>query len=663
MAIDRISELIAHFIGEFGLTDTEDRLRDQNDAFRYHSDGAEDFVAHNAPALLFRAPYEAVGHDPGLTPFWFSALPEVGLPYLPGIADIDTPAVRLSFYAPDPLHAGLEIRVSAASQLYNLGPPPPPSIVVIAHQFNVLSDNDLMWSDQSTTFTPLSFYQTQLADLVITAHSLSTAQIGDPLLVAADAPEFFDAITAEYAVLVDMAPPGAAVTVLTGAAVYGTTINGAAADEAPALSDLLPKYFQATEEDGTEEDAPHPFFDAATSAEIAADLFEVADGHAVIAGANMVINETVLVTKPVDADVIAVMGDVVSLSVISQVNVVQDINIGACEIAPTQAINAATFALQNSPAEILPPDDEVYDGLPVAWGVTRIDADVVCVNWMHQFNLITDNDRTEITFSGEDTYLNFGGNTALNQVSLLQIALAYDLIIIGGQMIDMSLIQQTNVLLDNDSVTYDGDWPASVSAGDNLVLNSAAITEIGANTYGAMTDVFADAGRALADGAVTISATLAHHALFAGTEYLSVLYIAGDLINVNAIEQTNILGDADQVAVELAALEDRPEEPDGPVTVTTGSNAVVNLATIFDNGLDSEILVGGEIYDDLLLYQANLIDTDDDPLDNEIAPLTSEAVAFLADDLIVEQGEDGTTFITPTDDGTVTTDVMQSMLA
>lgn len=71
-----------------------------------------------------------------------------------------------------------------------------------------------------------------------------------------------------------------------------------------------------------------------------------------------------------------------------------------------------------------------------------------------------------------------------------------------------------------------------------------------------------------------------------------------------------------------------------PVSFTTGSNLMTNTAAILESGFDSQIMADGEYYNDALLYQAELIDTDADPLGVSVASLASEAVAFLADDMI-----------------------------
>ncbi|MCT8331628.1 hypothetical protein [Albidovulum sediminis] len=229
-------------------------------------------------------------------------------------------------------------------------------------------------------------------------------------------------------------------------------------------------------------------------------------------------------------------------------------------------------------------------------------------------------------------------------------------------MITMNLIQQISVLLDSDAITGSlgaEDW---LGGGDNYLQNSAAISTTGIDSITAMTDTFRAAGEALAHGAASITAQLAADPLFTGTEVLSVLYITGDLIEMNVIDQRSYVGDADQVHL---ALEDFVAGVGDEVTVTTGSNALLNDARITDMGIDSTVLAGGEVYSDALIYQAGLIDSDAVPDGVTLAALTSEAVAaFLASDMIDPPAphEEGG-HLPPVAGEGGSLDVMQSVLA
>lgn len=128
------------------------------------------------------------------------------------------------------------------------------------------------------------------------------------------------------------------------------------------------------------------------------------------------------------------------------------------------------------------------------------------------------------------------------------------------------------------------------------------------------------------------------------------------LILTSVIEQINYLGYSDQIYF----IQDMIASAEGTqTTVTSGSNAQINAATIVSEGLDSTVL-GGETYSDALIYQAALIDETSAPTAIHHAPLASEAVAVLADDMIapdpVDEGA-GNGVLHQDDCGT--TDVMQ----
>ena len=250
----------------------------------------------------------------------------------------------------------------------------------------------------------------------------------------------------------------------------------------------------------------------------------------------------------------------------------------------------------------------------------------------------------------------------MNLTDLAELGYGYDLIMIGGNMISINWISQVNVMIDNDTLTYSGTVPGAFSGGDNLLFNGAIINSTGIDSYGQMQDNFATASTSLADGGLTIDESVAHDSVFEGVDILRVLYIDGDFTTINWIEQTNVLGDSDQVHLALDNLE---AATGASVTVTTGSNATVNVASITEYGVDSMIAVNGDVYDDALLYQAGLVDTDADPLGVDMPALASEAVAFLADDMMspdTGHAPDAPITITASE-STASSDVMQSMLA
>ena len=106
--------------------------------------------------------------------------------------------------------------------------------------------------------------------------------------------------------------------------------------------------------------------------------------------------------------------------------------------------------------------------------------------------------------------------------------------------------------------------------------------------------------------------------------HLRVLQIDGDLIKLNLFEQENIIGDADQMRLDMQRMQ---EGFAAQAQIVTGSNALINIATVTESGVDSIIMAGGTVYDDALIHQADWFDTDA-PADGVLmAGLTNDAVA------------------------------------
>ena len=442
-------------------------------------------------------------------------------------------------------------------------------------------------------------------------------------------------------------------------------VNGELLEEAPDLEAQLPQYVQEKQAEDEEDDDEQLNPLADKHEPDTPNPYEVDPGHQVVAGANQVVNTVSLATSWIDADVIAVEGDVISATVVSQTNVISDKDNldGTVSSAESNALNLAEF--YSEPSDSSEPEPVVDDPvLPAYWNVETYDGDVIALNQYTQHNFVSDHDMVSFSITAEATFLGTGENLVFNNAHGGQLGFGYDLILVGGHMIDLTLIEQTNVLLDDDSVSLAPGVDADVSGDDNLLLNHASITEYSVDQYEEMQENFADALEDLAEGLEDLTEDLTQDGLFAGLEALSVLYISGDLMSITSISQTSIVGDADQVAL---ALEDFVEDHEDEIEVITGSNVLINEAFIQDFGLDSVVMAGGEVYDDALLYQAELIDTDADPLGVQISELANEAVAFLADDMLIPELPEGhDIYGDPAAgefEGAPTADVMQTMTA
>lgn len=697
MLMDKMTEMVAHMIGIFHTTIEDERMRDTYDKFKALQAADPEIDPIEAMGITFKAKYTLEGFTPGLR--YSDQAPSDAR------ADIASPFYNDALY---PIAALPAIVLSATNEqpyppVFGHGPPqiilqPASSVVVIVAQSSFLSDNDLLLLGTGETVfrDPAEFLIEQQQYQTIAA---AIAAPVDANMIVPGENAAQDAIALHTQVNTAQATTlsGASAQMLHGEDATGTYVNGNTVDEAPVLDDLWPEFkSEATtedddQEDDQEDDSETPIDEstdtpATAGAEIedtpkdhefpdpfegldegysAGDETDIEDGHAVVTGGNLLVNEVAINSAWLDAPVISVMEDVISLNVISQVNVLVDQDYGALgELVSSTAMNAATLAATaTTPA----PDDETAApansdlGLPSNWAVTRIEGDLIAVNQISQFNFVTDNDRAEVTFSSSNTFIGMGENTVINLASLSELGFGYDLIMIGGSMISVNWISQMNVLIDNDVVVSSGDTAAGFSGSDNLLFNSAMINTTGVDSYSEMQSNFASANNDLADGGLTIGANVAQDSLFEGMEFLRVLYIEGDLTTINWIEQTNILGDSDQVNL---ALENLVATTGASPTVTTGSNSLVNVANINEFGVDSTIAVNGDVYDDALLYQAELIDTDADPLGVNMPALLNEAVVFLAEDMLSpDLGPMDTPITATAPESTASSDVMQSMLA
>lgn len=649
MALDPTTEVVAHFIGLFHL-DLEDlRLRSDYETFSALK-AKQEFDPLLIIDINVRAPHAPREYNPRI---------EYEAPVPPTPPDEPASVAAL----PDPL--SIEIAAQEAASAPEAPPAPehdlhspsgevllpslpvPNSVVTATYQTAFLYDDDLLSQGHGAAFLPPEIFLERLSELVEVAASLAVLDKGWTALHAHPAED----IPASFEILLGEASDGA--LLVRGEAASGIFVNGNAAAEVPDLEDWLPARFA----EDAEEAGPgsHVWTGEASSP------FSLEPGHDVVTGANTVTNHAGVYTNWVDAPVIAVAGNVVNIAGISQVNVLAGSDRGGFSdfAAPSRTLNSAEISAVSS---VLDEEAAVGPeplGLPSSWTVGRLETDLVAINWVDQHIFATDSDRVEVSFTGAASYFGMGENILTNFASIAELGFHYDLILIGGSMVTLNLVEQINVLLDGD--LFSGTSDAPVAAGDNLLANMAAIRTTGLDSYEEMATGFADALAELAEGSRNLSAEVAQDALFAGQDHLSVLYVAGDLIKANLVKQHTYLGDSDQLDLAQEALLAARE---GIAEIVTGSNLLANTAEMLDFGLDSTVMAGGEIYTDAFIHQADLLNGAPAAGMADGAALASEAVAFLADGMIEESPDEayGHAGATVTDQpGSL--DVMQSVLA
>ncbi len=473
----------------------------------------------------------------------------------------------------------------------------------------------------------------------------SAEEIGDFIM---HAPHLADAFA-------DDLPDGADIFIARSEALEGQYVNGEAVEETPLLEDHLPDGLKAN---ASEDD------DAETDFSLHAKI-------EVEAGGNLLVNEAILVNDWYGAPVLAVAGDYVHFNTISQLNVWSDSDAvgGALEgwqsltAQPTKAFNIATMQTIDNPRPETAGNGEGEPDFPSHWLVSRIDGDLVLANWVKQVSFVEDNDITVMSATGGGTVIELGGNLTVNVASLAELGIYYDLIIIGGNIYNANIISQTNILLDDDLVgTLEGfetSGPASLSTSGNLLWNEASITQYGTMSFEALPPSYLEAANQLEAGPGAAPGALLASEDFSGMANLKVLYISGDVVDLQYISQTNVLGDADQVALAKAGAE---ANVDGDWSVSTGGNALVNQAAITDGGVNATTYAGGNVYSDELLIQAELISDDTGLYTQSGDALVNEAVAFLSDDLMAPEQDGGHSAPDAATPDAGSADVMQTIL-
>ncbi|WP_372841189.1 hypothetical protein [Phaeovulum sp.] len=619
---DAANEIITHFIGLFELGTEAARLRLAHEEFTYRKALQDTPTDLMLVKVVVSAPF-----DPQELPHSLRYAPSgqesvAPLDYFPLHYGPLTPVYLYMpmfsprWDAPLPLPPGPDMN-------YIIQIEPPSSLVAILYQSGRIIDLDVMnGEDFGAPLVPFEHLNYQLAELILDA---GATQIFPTLELPADeaalhtiASDLFDA--AQQAELPDAGSAGSA-AMFRGPEVSGLHENGVSVEELAKLDDAMPALL-ATPEDEASEDPIEGVYDVST-------------------GGNTLVNEVALGSSWLVSPVMAVGGDAISLAAITQTNIWNDADqifgVGGMthriDAAATQAMNLASVTLVTT----TDPEASVVSAsgqLPSSWVVTRIDGNQINFNWVQQSNFMLDHDIASITLQGRSSFIEFGGNMTLNSALFTEMGFGYDLIVVGGNLINVSVIQQTNIMFDGDIVYLNDSFGGALSTGENLLWNYASIHAVGAKAYQPVTSDYQKALDQLSNGNDDPVSGVLSDSLFAGLGALRVLYIEGDLINLQYIEQINVLGDADQVA--FMANETLALAGEG-ATLTTGSNALINVASIAEYGVDAQIYLGGDLYSDALLVQAELISDDvivaGDPAHS---PLASEAVVFLADGFLSE---------------------------
>lgn len=624
--VDQITEEISHFIGAFHLSLEEARLREAYQDFSHYttSHGISSLLVEQTP---FAAPYDLLGYDPSLfyrpvAPVFPSAAAS-DLPHGAAVL-IDGLSLRLlRVEGVDPEFSAIQ-GANGRQTLPSIEPPG--SVASYVFQHIHLSDNDVFSvGNHGLPLSPLSISVWQ--DVLDAAQPMLSFSPLSAIEAPGSAKEMIELVkavsdTLENAPLSDMAQH----IVAQGPTVVGSYVNGILAEETPKLED-----YHSFEKDGDELDG-----DAGEDLAPAAVTISL--------GANTIVNDAVLNTLWTAGKVTAVVGDHTEVNVVIQVNAIWDEDQIGSELAgwsqggqdhANDLFNIASFSRDGGTSGTAPAHYPA-DLYPAYATVTNITGDLMIVNWIEQMIFMSDSDMGIVSASGGYSTIIGGDNTAINHTSIFQFGFGYDLIIIGGSVYDANIIQQINILFDNDTaIGADGfqtSGSGSFSSSGNLLWNQASIYSVGAaDRFSALSDDYLEAAASHASGTTTFSDAIMHDPAFAGLPALRVLHIHGDLIKLQYIKQTTVVGDNDQITLAMDMIN---PNTGADWAVATGGNTLINNAAIHDVDSFGKTYVGGQQYSQEMLIQANFISSKPEFYGQDASVLASEAVLFLDDSML-----------------------------
>jgi hypothetical protein len=610
MSLDSITETIAHFVGTFELTIEQGRLRDQYEEFTALRRKVELEDLSDPTRIEVKATLKA---DPGNyapIPFKFNTPPAE----LPPPPPANGPNYETNIFLYPPEGPSEAVREAA------LGPSEAPPLMLFQFQNELigsavtytfqtlfLRDNDVVGEGEFRDVDALISAGQDMLEAALTFHAVAA-----PSFALADyaSLELLSEIAEQIVNPMNSDIEGVTVHQFHGEDAVGVIINGEKVEEAPEWDDLLPAYHQPDEETETPDVLPVEWDRS--------DDEDFADGHMVIAGGNLAVNEVAATIAWIDAPYIAVGGKAMDLTVISQVAVISDWDhIEQGGSSGTKVVQSASFGVEAKAAYWLN-QAEGAEGQPAFASVDWISGDLVVANFIKQEIDATDIDHIQAEISASTTLYAMGDNQMVNVTEIVQLGSYYDVIMIGGNMISVDMLFQTNVLVDDDIVS---GGSISAQGDENLVMNEASVSKTGEDSHKVLHQ---DMANAMALGESDMDAledALLNDPMFAGMEQIRALKIEGDLMQVNIMEQVTMLLDQDDVHVS------------GPKAAETeiiaGSNALLNAANVAKAGIDSVVMAAEETYSDLLLHQASLYDVPDQ---DDISELTNDAIAVLMEE-------------------------------
>lgn len=658
---NQIIDIISHFIGELRIALDELRMRQDPDEANatpppidplgMPSPQEQDIAAEDVGIGDVESSDYALEHD---------APPQLaGIPLHLNLPHIKFPMLssEAEYYLPKSFAMGIKGPTPLAG-------PPPSSLIAVVNQHTFLFDEDtvIVGTPGIAAPTPIQPIM-QLAALETEARDATGGLSSLSPVLSVD--EFDTFVTSTHKLIVEADPE---IVTASGPVLSGIWVNGVQIEDgAPKLDDSLPHAVslkKAKELDLTKEDEPEN--GDTSSAELVLDASLLHTTMNISSGHNLTVNEAVLVGAGVTATTMAVNGNHYSLDVIVQVNALSSASTVDSELAELFGITANDDATVNLAKFTTITHDKGAqkaadnpDDTPDNWTITIVDSDLIFFNWLYQYSFTADGDSLVLTATGTTTTIGTGGNMSMNSTGITYMGMTYDLLLIGGSLYDVNYISQINILYDHDTLSMFGPMPnnsGTVETGGNVLWNEAQIVNVGASEWThEMPDHYADTMKRLDKGNYTMPKSLGNDENFTGTSHLNVLYVKGNVYDINYIEQVNVVGDADQVIFYA----EQAFGKDVDWTVHTGGNVLINAAAIVDyEGMGNTAYVAGNVYSEALLIQSEIIHTGND----QPAEIVNEVVAFISDD--ADQGiDDAAHALQVAAMGGYTPDGLDSMLA
>jgi hypothetical protein len=192
------------------------------------------------------------------------------------------------------------------------------------------------------------------------------------------------------------------------------------------------------------------------------------------------------------------------------------------------------------------------------WRVEMVAGDLYDVKVLEQTNVMFDNDTITHTSANSYSAIVTGENDQHNVAEVFDFKKHdYDLIVVTGNYYSVNWIFQTNILLDDDIVkVFGGEDTASlaVSTGENVLTNEATIEHIGSKKFKPLSE------NSDIDSLVNAIDTKSINPAFAWDmdaigRVFDVLYVKGSYYDINVIRQTNVMSDADTAVQYLPGHE------------------------------------------------------------------------------------------------------------